>query len=121
VCSSDLRELPHLLPRLPAAVRALSTHACDVHAWGWFWPWTLVAAVVALVRRRAAEIAVPSIVIAVTLVAYTLALTVTSWNIDELANVAANRLLVHLLVPASWILAQAIAPALPTSRRPTPS
>jgi hypothetical protein len=112
-----LRELPHLLPRLPAAARALATHAYDVHAWGWFWPWTLVAAIVVLARRRAAEIVVPSITIVVTLVAYTLALTVTSWNIDELASVAANRLLVHLLVPASWIVAQAIAPAVPMSRR----
>ena len=67
------------------------------------------------------EIIVPSLTIVLTLLAYTLALTVTSWRIEELAGVAANRLLVHLLVPACWIVAQAIAPGFPTSRRPTPS
>jgi len=116
-----LRDLPHLLHRVPVAVHALAMHACDVHEWGWFWPWTLVAAVVVLVRRRGAEIVVPSLTIVLTLLAYTLALTITSWRIEELASVAANRLLVHLLVPACWIVAQAIAPAFPTSRRPMPS
>jgi hypothetical protein len=116
-----LRDLPRLLHRLPTAMSALALHACDVHEWGWFWPWTLVAAVVVMARRRPAEIIVPSLTIVLTLLAYTFALTVTSWRIEELAGVAANRLLVHLLVPACWIVAQAIAPDLPTSRRPMPS
>jgi len=98
-----VRDLP--LHRFPAALLALAKHAWDPGEWGWFWPWTLAAAAVALARRRAAEIAVPAIVIVLALLADTLALTVTSWRIEELASVAANRLLVHLLVPACVIVA----------------
>jgi hypothetical protein len=46
--------------------------------------------------------------IVVALCAYVAALTVTSWRIDELAPVAVNRLLAHLIVPATCILAMAV-------------
>ncbi|HEV2719181.1 MAG TPA: hypothetical protein VG323_04110, partial [Thermoanaerobaculia bacterium] len=111
-----LRDLPHVLGRFPAALLALARHACDVREWGWFWPWTFAAAVIALVRRRAAEIALPALVIVLAVFADTLALTVTSWQIEELASVAANRLLVQLLVPACAIVAYAIAPESPSPK-----
>lgn len=38
---------------------------------------------------------------------YVALLAVTSWRIDELALVTANRLLLHLLIPAICVLALA--------------
>jgi hypothetical protein len=43
--------------------------------------------------------------IALALAAYAAALTVTSWNIAELAPVAVDRLLAQILIPASVVLA----------------
>ena len=52
-------------------------------------------------RSSARAFAIPLVAMALALAAYVVALSVTSWSIDELAAVAVNRLLVHLIVPAA--------------------
>jgi hypothetical protein len=100
-----MRSLPHSLGRAPAALLAIVRHAADFSEWGLFW--ILVAAAIAIcaLRDRSPQFLIPLIVIVVALGAYTTALMVTSWRIEELANVAVNRLLSQLILPAACILA----------------
>jgi len=100
-----IRVLPHSPERIPTAVRALVDHAMDLTSWGLFWPATALAAIGVLLTRGRARIAIPLITMLILLAIYTVTLAVTSWSISELANVAANRLLQHLLIPAALILA----------------
>ena len=74
----------------------------------------LVIAAVAVGRKCA----VPLIAMLLALAAYVVALSVTSWSIDDLAKVAVNRLLLHLIVPASYLLAAALAAVLATRNTP---
>ena len=67
------------------------------------YPRVLFAIAVAMTRR----ITAPLVVIVVALAAYTFALTVTSWDIAELAKLAVNRLLLHLVVPGACLIAMA--------------
>lgn len=103
--SSLLRDLPHSLMRTPDALVAMIRHAADPRAWGWFWAIALAAAVVGAFGRHRRALYFPAAVIGLTLAADLAAFAVTSWNIDELAGVAANRLLVHLILPAAALLA----------------
>ncbi|MFL6245261.1 MAG: hypothetical protein ACJ74H_04500 [Thermoanaerobaculia bacterium] len=100
-----ISSLPQTIGRIPTALLAFVRHAAGFSEWGVFWIAVAIATVIALVRNRSARLAIPLIVIAIALGAYVMALTVTSWNIAELAPVAVNRLLAHLLIPASCILA----------------
>ena len=104
--------LPASLGRLPEALRAFATHAFDPAAWGFFWPVTIVAAAVALAGPRRASVAGPLFVVMAMLGVYSLTFAVTSWNIAELAQVAASRLLLHLLVPACFVIAVAAETAM---------
>lgn len=100
-----ISSLPRTIGRVPDALLAIVRHAADFPEWGVFWIAVAIAAIVGLVRERSARLVIPLIVIAVALGAYVLALTVTSWSIADLAPVAVNRLLAHLIIPASCILA----------------
>jgi hypothetical protein len=90
--------LPSKLSRVPAALGAFAGHAIDFPEWGVFWIAVLAAVVIG--RRRA----IPLVAMTFALAAYVVALSVTSWSIGDLAQVAVNRLLLHLIVPAAWLL-----------------
>lgn len=92
-----VRFLPERLHRLDDALLALARHALDWRDWGLFW----IAVLIAGLWTRSK----PFFVCLATLAAYALTFTVTSWNIDELASVAADRLLVHLVIPATIAVA----------------
>jgi hypothetical protein len=103
-----ISELPRSFGRVPAALLAFARHASDVSEWGWFW--IIVAAAIAIGAWRdcSPRFAIPLVMLVVALAAYTTALTVTSWEIAELASVAVNRLLAHLLIPAACLVASAV-------------
>jgi hypothetical protein len=62
----------------------------------------------AAVSRRARPLMVMPLVVLVTMLTMVLAtFTITSWNVDELASVAARRLLSQLTIPACCVLAAA--------------
>ncbi len=100
-----LRGLLQSTSRVPAALRAFAAHAFDPAQWGWFWPLVLVAIVVSLIGPRRSESVLPLVTIGGTMLAYLAVYTVTSWNVAELANVSANRLLLHLVIPAACLVA----------------
>ncbi len=95
--------LPSQLERIPAAVAAIARQAAGFSEWGLFWIAVVVAACFA--GRRAL---IPLVAMTLALGAYTVALVVTSWRIEDLAPVAVNRLLLHLLIPAAYVLAAAL-------------
>jgi len=99
-----IRTLPDVVYRLPTALKALVSHGVDVATWGWFWPVSLLAALVAVGRRRRYA-GGPILVMLFTACAYSITFAVTSWNIPELAQVAASRLLLHIVIPACFVAA----------------
>jgi hypothetical protein len=101
-----LSSLPSKLDRIPAALLAVAKHAVVLPEWGGFW--IAVAASLFFVRGRRA--AIPLVAMTLALAAYVAALAVTSWRIEDLAPVAVNRLLLHLLVPAACLVAAAFGP-----------
>ena len=105
----EAKEILHKLPRIGHAATAFCTHAFSVANWGFVWPAIVAASVWSIVRRR--ECATILAVFGAAL-AYVLTYTVTTWNIDELASVSANRLLTHLLVPGLIVLANTVHEAL---------
>lgn len=102
-----IRTLPASLHRIGSAMRALASHAVDFSEWGVFWIAVALAIVIGAFRERSARFAALLVALLAPLGAYVLALTVTSWSIDELANVAANRLLLQLIVPGACVIAMA--------------
>lgn len=103
------------LGRVDDALAAMARHAFDWPSWGAFWIVALAGCALAMRTRRARAVVVPLLVLVVTLAGYVAALASTSWAVEELARVAANRLLVHCLAPALLLV---IAMAAPWSRRP---
>lgn len=91
--------------RLPDALEALVKQSIDPRTWGWFWPATAVSAAIALAGKRRIDALAPLVLMLLVLGVYAVTFTVTSWNIDELATVAASRLLLHLVLPACWLIA----------------
>lgn len=104
-----ISQLPRLLGRLPDAAGALVASAVRTETWGFFWPAVAAAAVIVAIARRRVVIP-PALVLVAVAGTYVAALTVTSWDIRELAGVAADRLLLHLLGPACAIVAAAVEP-----------
>jgi len=98
-----IRELPSKLDRLDDAFLALGSQAIDFRQWGLFWVVTLICAAIAVTRRS-----VPALVCVLVFCGYAITFAVTSWHIDELANVAADRLLAHLRIPATLTIASVV-------------
>lgn len=103
------KEIFNKLPRIGNAVTAFCSHAFSVANWGFVWPAIIAASIWSIVRRRdcATVLAVFGAALAIVLT-----YTITTWNIDELASVSANRLLTHLLVPGLLVLANTAHEAL---------
>lgn len=99
-----LRDFPHRLHRLGEASTAILRHMFDWKTWGLLWPAAMLALLGTL---RSRVTAAAGLFLALSLGGYVLILAITSWNIDELARVAADRLLLHMLVPLCCLLANA--------------
>jgi hypothetical protein len=97
--------LPHSMRRVPDALFAIVRQASDVRQWGLFWFVVALSVIAGFFVAREKRFAIPLITIMLALGAYVVALSVTSWNIAELAPVAVDRLLAHLLMPAATIVA----------------
>jgi hypothetical protein len=118
--------LPSSMHRVDDAARALFARAIDFSEWGIFWIAVAVAIVIGAWIGRSRALTVPLVAMGVALIAYIVALTVTSWPVDALAAVAADRLLLHLFMPAAYVIAAAsgsaatAVAALEPERRPHP-
>ena len=98
-----VRDLPSHLDRIAPVTRAFAQHAIEFSKWGGFWIIALCAAIITARRNRFAIA-----MIAIALAGYITTFAVMNWNIDELANVSANRLLLHLAGPAMLIVTSSV-------------
>lgn len=101
-----LPTIPEKLDHLRAALTAFPRHMIAFSSWGIFWIAVIIAAAFAIrVDRRAATIAIA--IIASMLTVYCGVYVATEWVVTDLIAVTANRLLMHLAVPALFLLALA--------------
>jgi hypothetical protein len=118
-----VRHLPARLYRVGEAAHALGRHALQWTQWGAFWIAVAVGLIVIATKARTKNNGFLAAVLLLSLSAYVIAFTVTSWSFEELATVAADRLLTHLLGPACAIIAAAwaaIPDGPPAARRASP-
>lgn len=96
--------LPSRLERLPLAALAFFTRFVDVAQWGLFWVAFAAACVVLTVRDRGRE-ATAAILFCVALaMVYVSTYAVSPWNVEDLAATSANRLLLHMVGPAAYVI-----------------
>jgi hypothetical protein len=104
-----LRMLPTVfqkLHHLGDALAAFPAHMSLFPRWGLFWIAVVIAAVLAWrVDRRAARLAI-SVILAM-LAVYAGVYVVTEWVVSDLIAVTADRLLMHVIAPALFLLALA--------------
>jgi hypothetical protein len=117
-----VRHLPERLHRVGGAAHALGRHALQWTQWGAFWIAVVAGLVVIATKARTKNNCFVAAVLLLSLSAYVLAFTVTSWSVEELATVSADRLLTHLLGPACAIITSGVlAVAATESSGPAPS
>jgi hypothetical protein len=105
--------LPHIVEkaaRLGPALLRLAQHAIQFEVWGVFWVATSAAAVFVMVRGPRRKLILPSFVLCSMVGVYTAVYAVSSWNLHELVDSSADRLLMHLIIPALYIVSAAVQP-----------
>jgi hypothetical protein len=100
-----LPTIPEKLHRIGVAMTAFPRHMLLLPCWGIFWVAAIVAAIIATRVDRAAWLAIT--VIAAMLAIYTTVYVTTAWIPSELIAVTADRLLMHVIAPALFLLALA--------------
>jgi hypothetical protein len=98
-----LPTIPEKLHRLGIALAAFPRHMLLLPRWGIFWISVIAAAVVAARIGRPARLAIAAI--ASILAVYTAVYVTTAWIPSELIAVTADRLLMHIIGPALFLLA----------------
>lgn len=109
----DEEDIIRLLPTIPqklhnvrAALAAFPRHMLLMPHWGLFWIAVIIAAALALRNdRRNATLAIS--VVAAMLAVYALVYVATAWVVSDLIAVTADRLLMHVIAPAMFLLAMA--------------
>jgi len=119
--SGDEEDVVALLPtiseklhNLGDAIAAFPSHMLMLPRWGILWIAVIVAGAVAIRLDRRARLAVA--VIGSMLAVYIGVYVVTAWNVSDLIAVTADRLLMHVIGPALFLLASGVAQA--SSLRP---
>ena len=98
---SLLATLPHHLDRLGLALGSFLAHTLAASRWGLLWV-AVVGALGLLLWRR--EWQAPAIVASIVAV-YVLVYVITGWNMRDLIENSADRLLMHLIGPALFAIA----------------
>jgi hypothetical protein len=98
-----LPTIPEKLHRLGMALAAFPRHMLLMPRWGIFWIAVIVAAIIAARMGRPARLAIAAIVSI--LAVYTAVYVTTAWIPSELIAVTADRLLMHIIGPALFLLA----------------
>ncbi|MEA2163812.1 MAG: hypothetical protein QOK37_1939 [Thermoanaerobaculia bacterium] len=109
--AGDEEDIVRMLPTIPdklhhigAALAAFPRHMIEFSSWGIFWIAVVTAAAIATrVDRRAAILAIA--IVASMLAVYIGVYVATEWVVADLIAVTANRLLMHLIAPALFLLA----------------
>ena len=101
-----LPTIPEKLHHLSAALTAFPRHMMEFSSWGLFWTTVVVSAFLVMrADRRAATVTIA--VIVSMLAIYAGVYVATEWVVSDLIAVTANRLLMHLVAPALFLLAMA--------------
>ncbi len=102
-----LPTLPQRLARVPDAAIGFLRHAVEMNRWGVFWL-VVVAAIALLLWRREWRIcALPLYVLLAVGGLYVSVYAVSTWIMRDLINSSADRLLMHLVGPALFLLGAA--------------
>ena len=102
---------------VPAASKFVS-HALDVQDWGFFWIAVAVAIAVLIVRREKGTLLLPLAVIGAMGALYVAVYTATTWQLDDLMNASADRLLMHFIGPAAFLIGASLQSRYDPARRP---
>lgn len=108
-----LARLPHLperLDRIAPALLRLAQHAVRMDLWGLFWIATIIAAIALLIRGRRREAALPAYVLAAMTFVYACAFAVSAWVMNDLIDASVDRLLMHLVIPALYLISRSVVP-----------
>jgi hypothetical protein len=92
--------LPHNLDRIVPAITGVVRHMFTFQQWGFFWIAVVIGAVIAIRRREW----IPAATIAAMLGVYLAAYLVTEWQLGELIDRSADRLLAQLVGPAVLLI-----------------
>ncbi len=102
-----LPTIPEKLHRIGDALAAFPRHMFLLPRWGIFWIAVVIAAVLVVrIERRIAWLAIS--VIASMLAVYAAVYVMTAWVVSDLIAVTADRLLMHVIAPALFLLALAV-------------
>ena len=88
---------------VPAAGKFIG-RAFDVQNWGFFWIAVIVAIVIPAARREWRALVLPLAVIGAMAALYIAVYTATTWQLDDLINASASRLLMHFIGPAAYLI-----------------
>lgn len=101
---SLLPALPERLERFIPAVAGLLRHAFELDRWGLFWIAAIAAATFLIVRRDWKSVALPASIIGAMSAVYVAAYMVTLWQLEDHMEASADRLLMHFVGPATFLI-----------------
>ena len=101
---SRIGNVIHQADRVVPAARKFIAHAFDVQNWGFFWIAVVAAIVILAARREWRTLVLPLAVMSAIGALYVAVYTATTWQLDDLMNVSANRLLMHFIGPAAFLI-----------------
>lgn len=101
---SLLPTLPERLERFGPAVAGLLRHAFELDRWGLFWIAAFAAATFLVVRREWKTAALPLSIIGAMSAVYVAAYMVTAWQLEDHMEASADRLLMHFIGPAAFLI-----------------
>ena len=104
--------------RVAPATWKFVRHALDVQDWGFLWIAVAVAIVVLIVRREKRTLLLPLAVIGAMGALYVAVYTATTWQLDDLMNASADRLLMHFIGPAAFLIGASLQSRYDPARRP---
>lgn len=101
--------LPQRLGRIVPAIARVGSHLIAFPMWGVFWIAVAIGCVVAIRRRMLLPLALLGGMIGVYLLTY----VVHTWPLNDIVDSSIDRLLMHLIAPALFVIAAALAPRAP--------
>ncbi|HUP43919.1 MAG TPA: hypothetical protein VM779_00245 [Thermoanaerobaculia bacterium] len=105
-----LSTLPERTERLLPAINGYLAYAGDLEQWGLFWIAVALAVILLAMRRDWRTLAVPLILMIGMSAVYIAAYMVTTWQLQDHLAASADRLLMHLVAPALYLIGSAARP-----------
>lgn len=107
--------LPQRLERIGPAIARIASHMIAFPVWGLFWIAVAIGCAFAIRRR----LLLPLYTLAGMLGLYLVTYVVHTWPLANIVDSSIDRLLMHLVAPALFVIAAALAPPAPAPHPPT--